>query len=398
MWYIILAIITGIYLLFNILMPTGDMFQAYILRPIIWISLAITTFLISRNEGVNILKFKKVRKWNLGKTPLQAGLMLGGFHVSLLIIIGILFGFGKSPYSFTPTAIATNLFYVASILFGIELSRAYLVKKGTSKTRKYTTLILVLITLLFMFIRITPNELSVLNFSQPELALEFIGATMITMLGISLLATYLSYLGGASASLGYMGVLLCFEWFSPILPNPHWTMLAFVGTIAPAIGYALLQDSIQPFVKNRKNQHNRKRKSSNGQGWTIVAVFTLIIVFFSYGYLGVEPTVIYSGSMQPNYQVGDIALINEVEIDEIQVGDVIQFYRDNTTYMHRVVEIYENENGEKMFIVQGDANDDPDSEHVNVNYVIGKSVFNIPKIGWVQIYANQLLRKVPRPV
>ena len=96
MWYIILAVITAIYLILNFLMTSTGTLQSYIIRPLLWIILAIITIVVSREEGLNILKFKKVRKWYLGKTPIQAGLLLGGFQVSLLIIVGLLTKFGRS--------------------------------------------------------------------------------------------------------------------------------------------------------------------------------------------------------------------------------------------------------------------------------------------------------------
>lgn len=394
MWYIILLLITGIYLYINILMPAGGLFETYVVRPLIWVGLAVITFIIAHNEGLNILKFKKIRRWYLGKNPLHAGLLLGGFQVALLIIVGIFFGFGRSPYSFTPYFIMINLFFVGSFVVGTEISRAYLIKKSTASTRKYLTIWLILITLLFLFIRLTPADFAKLDFSTPEVALEFLGSVFITTLAMSLLASYLSYLGGATASIGYIGTIMAFEWFSPILPNPHWTILALVGTIAPAIGFVILQDSIQPALEK---PIRRPRKKPIGHGWTIVAIFTVIIVFFSYGYLGVEPTVIYSGSMKPAFDVGDIVLVDDVDPDSIETGDIIQFIRDDVPILHRVVEIREDEDG-RSFIVKGDANEEPDSEPVSENQIIGKAVLTIPELGWIQIFFKDLFKGLPNPI
>lgn len=395
MWYIILAVITAIYLALNFFMTGGGMLESYVIRPFLWIVLAIITLLVAREDGLNILKFKKVRKWYLGKTPVHAGLLLGGFQVALLITVGVLFGFGKSPYSFTPLSIATNAFFVGSLLIGTEISRAYLIKRTTKSSRKNVTLYLVLITILYMFILITPTQLAALNFSNPEKALEFLGGTVVTAIVINLLASYLSYLGGATASAGYMGIILAFQWFSPLLPNPNWTMLAFISTLAPVVGFIILQDSIKPNFEKIRSHRRSKRES--GHGWTIIAVFTLIMVFFSYGYLGVEPSVIYSGSMQPALHVGDIVIIDKVETSSIQVGDIIQMItKDNITLVHRVVEKSETGNG-ITFITKGDANDDPDIEPVLEQNVLGKAVFNIPKLGWVQIFVNELFRALIKP-
>ena len=219
----------------------------------------------------------------------------------------------------------------------------------------------------------------------------------VTALAINLLASYLSYLGGATASMGYMGVLLAFHWFSPILPDPHWTILALIGTIAPAIGFITLQSSTEETFKRIKLHKRRKKESS--PGWTIIALFTLILIFFSYGYLGVEPTVIYSGSMQPELQVGDIAIIDNIDISEIQIGDMIQIAKeDNIMIIHRVIEKYKDEKGQLFFKTKGDANEEPDPNSVFYKNVLGKVVFTIPKLGWVRIYLNDLYRALLDPL
>lgn len=395
MWYMVLGLLTLVYLVINNVMPSGSDIEVYLIRPLLWILLAIITYVIANNEGLQILKFKKIRRWSLGQSPIHAGLLLGGFQVSLLIIVGIFTEFGKSPYSFAPIDLLRNAFFVVSLLVGMEVSRAYLIKKTTTISRKYTTIILVTFTFIYMFFYIEPGQFSALSSNNPASMLEFAGSVFVTALAVNLLASYLSYLGGATASMGYMGTLLVFQWFSPILPNPHWTILALIGTIAPAIGFVVLQGTLDPFIEKKRG--HRTKKSSSGHGWTIIAVFSLIMVFFSYGFLGVEPTVIYSGSMQPTYEVGDIVIVDEVEIKSISEGDVIQFVRDNVTVLHRVVEISQSDT-DTVFITKGDANKEPDFDPVASNQILGKAIYNIPKIGWIQIYVKEFFRAVISPI
>jgi len=99
MWYIILSLIAAIYVIINLLLPGtfSGFIGAYIIRPLLWISLAILVFLTARQEGLNIWQFKKIRRWEIGRTPFHAALLIGGFQVSLLIIAGLFIGFGESP-------------------------------------------------------------------------------------------------------------------------------------------------------------------------------------------------------------------------------------------------------------------------------------------------------------
>ncbi|MDG6229689.1 MAG: signal peptidase I [Candidatus Thermoplasmatota archaeon] len=379
------------------LLPSLGMFGAYVVRPLLWISIAVTAFLLASRQGKNILQFKRVRRWYLGNSPVHAGLMLGIFQVSMLVIIGIFTKFGRSPYSFTPQGILINLVYVGSFLIGIELARSYVVNT-MNLSKKHLTLIIILTTLLFMFIQLPFDNLSLLTFDRPVPALEFLGKTFITALTINLLATYLAYLGGATASMSYTGVLLCFEWFSPIIPDPHWTLLALVGTIAPAIGFIVLQGSlITPQEQRQMRRLRRKEKRSDN--WTFVAILVVIIVFFSFGFLGVTPTVIYSGSMAPEYQVGDIVLIDDVNTSTLQVGDIVQYLSfDNTSkIIHRIVEITE-EDGRTYYLTKGDANPSDDFRPIPAQRILGRPMFTIPKLGWVQIVVKSTFNALGIPI
>ena len=392
MWYIILLLITAIYVLQNYVMPgniSGNI-GAYIIRPLLWITLALTVLYISKNEGLNIWKFKKVRKWEIGRNSFDAAILIGGFQIALLIIAGLFIGFGKSPYAFTPLSIITNVIFVFSLLFGIELSRAYLIKRGVS-TRKNITLLLGVSALFFMFILIQPSEFSAINVNEPAESVKFIGETIIPLLAMGLFASYLAYLGGALPAIGYMGILQCFQWFSPALPDLPWALTAIIGTIAPAIGFLVIQNSIQ--LSYERSGRARKKMKDPALSWTAVASICLVFVFFSTGFFGVQPTVIYSGSMQPAIGVGDVVLIKEVPTDEIQTGDIIQFQRDNVTIINRVKEIYDDEDS-TLYITQGDDNDDPDLEPVFSTQINGKSVFTLPKVGWISIFFKSILRPI----
>ena len=169
-------------------------------------------------------------------------------------------------------------------------------------------------------------------------------------------------------------------------------MLAFVGTIVPVLGYMIIQITIQP--KQTKKLKKSSKRSTSPQG-TIIAIFCVIIVFFSYGYFGVSPTVIYSGSMRPVFDTGDIVLISDVSAEEIKVGDIIQFQNQNMSMpvVHRVYEIYE-EGDNTIFITKGDANSDPDRAPVLPNHIMGKVVFNIPKMGWIPITFKNIVKSM----
>jgi signal peptidase I len=389
MWCVVLLFIGLIFILNNIIVPNifNSFISSYIIQPILWIILIIITVYVAQKEGLNIWRFKKIRRWYLGRSPLEAGLITGGFHVSLLIIVGLFTGFGKSPYAFTLPSIIVTILYIGTFLLGTELTRAYFIKKGTT-SKKYITLTLLLTTLLYVIFRLSYHDVLLFEFTVPKTTLEFIGKTLLVAISINLLASYLSYLGGATASISYMGILLAFEWFSPLLPDSHWTTIALIGTIAPAIGFIAIQNSFQERQKKHKYKYREKGQSYG----VIVAIISIFLVFFSFGYLGVSPTIISSGSMQPALNVGDIAIIDEIKINEIEEGDIIQYLNfDNISFtIHRVINISK-QNGELQFTTKGDANDKPDFKIVTSDRITGELIFTIPKIGLINIFINRII-------
>ena len=283
---------------------------------------------------------------------------------------------------------------MASILLGIEFSRAYLIKKWTL-TRRNITLVLGLTTILFVIISLTIAELSILTTDDPLKLIVFLGETVIPLVAMGLFASYLAYLGGATAAIGYMGTLQVFQWFSPVLPNTPWALTALIGTLAPTIGFLIIQNTIQETYGIFGKARRIRKKKDPALSWTGVAIACVIIVFFSSGFLGVQPTIIYSGSMQSAIDVGDIVFISEVPIDTIKEGDIIQYRSENTTIpiIHRVINIYDNE-GMNVFITKGDANENPDREPVIPQQIQGKVIFTIPKLGWIPISIKNFISNI----
>lgn len=400
MWFLVLGLLTTIYIIINLVLSSylGGFIGSYIVQPLLWISLAIITLLIAKKEGLNIWNFKKIRRWEIGRTPFEAALLIGGFQVSLTVIAGLITGFGESPYSHTIPSILTNIFFIFSMLFGIELSRAYLIKKGAA-ARRNITIVLGLATLLFMIISIAPQEFGVLSFSRPVESVKFIGETIIPLMAMGLFASYLAYMGGALPAIGYLGVIQAFEWFSPLLPNLDWALTALIATLGPAIGFLIIQNSIQLTHGKHPRRVIRKNIRDPALSWTGVATICVVFVFFSTGFFGVKPTVIYSGSMRTALDVGDITIVSKIPAEQIQKGDIIQFRIQNESVpiIHRVYEKYE-EGGNTFFITKGDANDNPDSDLVLAQNVMGKVVFNIPKIGWISITIKELIHKIGIPI
>ena len=119
---------------------------------------------------------------------------------------------------------------------------------------------------------------------------------------------------------------------------------------------------------------------------TIVVAVALILIGTRVA--GLRPFVVLSGSMEPSYHVGSLIYVNEVEPEEVRVGDPITFVmnEDLMVATHRVVEI-DNEN--RTFTTKGDANEYADGNPVHFENLVGKPVISIPKVGYFINYIKQ---------
>lgn len=94
---------------------------------------------------------------------------------------------------------------------------------------------------------------------------------------------------------------------------------------------------------------------------------------------GIRIYSVVTGSMLPKYEIGDILVSKEVDLQDIKIGDDITYIADEKTTVegkfvtHSVVAIRE-ENGEYKFTTKGIANTAEDPE-ISGNQIFGKVVY-----------------------
>lgn len=307
------------------------------------------------------------------------------FQVAVLMLAGLLQGFGRSPFDHSLAGMLGNLWYLSTLLIGMELSRAYLM----AVLGKYAPGIsLAVITLLFTLLSIPLGTF--LKFDSPRSAIEVSGTLLLPSLAENLLASLLAFGGGPLVSILYRGVLMGVKWFFPILPNLDWFITALLGTLTPAIGMLMVHNHLQARSAQADAQAGAEVKAEGfNLAWAFVAVIGLLLVGFNTGLFGVQPTLIASNSMSPKFWVGDIVVTQKTAPADIQIGDVIRYRDGSRSIVHRVVEV-QRSGGMSVFITRGDANDADDPPVVE-QALQGKVVMVIPKLGWVSIFIRRLL-------
>jgi len=371
-WLMVVGLLALIYLLINLWLryvPVDPLVRTYVMQPVLWGLLAWAIITLPGQRPAGGLRIRN--------TVVQLAIMVGVFQVVLYLVGGLFASFGRSPYSFTPTGVLTNLVYVGSMLIGMELSRAWLINR---LGRKHAFLALAFVSVLYTVLSLPLARLTSIG---PDLAsVTYVNSTLLPALAESMLATFLALLGGPLAAIIYRGILQAFWWFSPILPNLPWAFKGLIGVVVPIIGLVVANT----FRTSRpRTVRSGREKEGSLAGWVITTIVAVAIIWFAVGLFPLQPTTIISGSMRPTLEVGDVVVIAKVPGTSVKPGDIIQFREaGGITTVHRVVEIEEVE-GKKVIITQGDANREPDADPVLPANVVGRAVFSIPRIGWASI-------------
>jgi len=370
--FILILLIIFLYILDNSsLIKTIDSFiYTYIIKPILWIGLALMVWLFPRIRAKGYLKLRKL-------------LYLWAFNFAIIYIIiyfeaGIIDGLGKSPYDHSIRGILINIVFVGSILAGRELIRNYLLN---SFTKEENYIVFILIALLMTFTDISLEQYTKLQ-SLIDLV-QFIAEYLVPEFAQNLFAGYLVFLGGPIASIIYLGTIESFMWLSPILADLKWITKALIGTLCPIFFMISLQNIY--YTESKLIKRNEAKKEGTF-GWIVTSIVSILIVWFAVGVFPIYPSVIATGSMEPYIKPGDVILVKRIVdmdgINALNIGDIIQFERDGVLISHRIIEIHNDKKEGTSFITKGDNNTAIDSTPVKPHNIKGKIVKVVPKIGW----------------
>lgn len=124
---------------------------------------------------------------------------------------------------------------------------------------------------------------------------------------------------------------------------------------------------------------------------TVIMVVVITFAFLLVGIriFGLTPYTVLSGSMEPNYHVGSLIYVKQVDPADLKVDDPITYVIEGDTVVtHRIIEVlYDEKDPTSLsFRTKGDNNDDPDGEPVSAKNILGMPVFTIPLLGYVAVF------------
>lgn len=109
-----------------------------------------------------------------------------------------------------------------------------------------------------------------------------------------------------------------------------------------------------------------------------VIILNVIMIVKSYtqpdeipSVFGVSPVIVLSGSMSPEFEAGDMIIIQKTDPYTLKVNDVICYLEEESAVTHRIMEVQQ-QDGKPLYITKGDANNTEDTTPVTPDQIRGR--------------------------
>jgi signal peptidase len=183
----------------------------------------------------------------------------------------------------------------------------------------------------------------------------------------------------------YRTITTAFWFISPILPKVSWVMSSFVEISSTVLLFVYVR--YLRVLENLKKEKKQVENTSNPKSLIAVVVSVVIVLWFGIGVFPIRPVAIATGSMENTLMVGDVAILKKCTSDEIEIGDIIQYQKDDFTVIHRVISKYY-EDGKCYLITKGDNNQVADYNPVAEEQIIAKQLFSVRFLGLPAVWLN----------
>ena len=302
-------------------------------------------------------------------------------YIVAYILSGIFISFGKNPFATTVKGYLINMWITMSVIIAREYIRYKLINNVYDKDK---VLIAILISIVYVIIDlglyrfITTDNISML------MIIKLIAQVLLPSIAKNTLFSYIVMYSNWFPGVLYEFMINTYTWTLPILPNSPWIITVVIESMIPIIVFLYIRYTI---LRNDLFKSREKLINSDPRNIITLVVVVVLATWFAVGIFPIVPIAIATGSMSPNINTGDVAIIRKCNPNDVIVGDVIQYQMEGYTVVHRIVEKTQS-NGEVTFITKGDNNDSPDFDPVNEEQLIGKAIYKIKYIGYPAIWIH----------
>ena len=118
----------------------------------------------------------------------------------------------------------------------------------------------------------------------------------------------------------------------------------------------------------------------------VILLALVLLTLLGLRIFGLEGYQIKSADMEPEISAGSMVFVENVDTSVLKEGDIITFYLDGKVEATHRIHALTEEKGGRSFITKGDALEQPDTNPVKPEDVIGVPVFTVPCLGSVLAY------------
>lgn len=371
---------------------TRDRKMLYIISSLILVVL-FAAFFIPANSGrlvaatlllpAAVLVPILIKKRNIlsihSKMVLLLLIVIALLYLMAYYLTGLKFGFYKQYYlnlsfmfrTFIPTSM---------IIIAIEIIRRVLVAQENKTSNVLMYLIGIVADVL-----ITSNLQGIISFNK---FMDVIGLALLPAITCNLLYNYLSRKYGLKTTLTYRLIITLVPYFIAYSPALNDAIESLVKVVLPLIVYVFISSL---YDKKKKYALEKKSKLRYVGYGAVIAIMISIVMLIS-GQFKYSLIVCGSNSMYGEINKGDIVFYERCDDQIINEGQVIIFKKDNSTIIHRVVDI-EVVNGQTRYYTKGDNNESMDSGYITKSNIIGITNYKFSYIGYPTLWLRELFNK-----
>ena len=216
---------------------------------------------------------------------------------------------------------------------------------------------------------------------------DFLLLAVFPALAANILYHYTSKKYGMLPNIAYRIIITLIPYFISVKPNIPDAMYSIAKILVPVAICGMIYGM---YLKRRAIISRRAVvvRSTVSVLLTAVAIGIVMLVScqFRYGLL-----VIGSGSMSGEIEVGDAVIYERYDGGVIENGQVIVFKKNNSTVVHRVVDVKQI-NGVVRYYTKGDANDSMDAGYITADDMIGVVNLKIKYFGQPTLFVRRLFK------
>lgn len=359
-------------------------FDIFKIKEYIYATVLVVAFLFS----ILLFGYTKNRNSREKKATIALLVFASLFQALTFVILGLKLGFLSSSYHIGLTHLIKIVIPTLLIIVLSEILRYQLIEKGRN-----SKLAIISITIFFIILDFIIGS-SIYQLNTFKGWFEVVASVIFPSVVRNILLSYIAYHYGYKPNIVYRIIMELPIYYLPIVPDISEYLSSILNIIFPFVLllYFISYTSNVEINSQEKEIDNRASRKVSNIASAIVILFLIIFVCLISGIFKYYLLIVGSGSMHPNLEVGDMALVEKIkDYDKLKTGDVLVYKNGDKVILHRIVEI-KKENDELIFKTKGDDNDAVDSWDVTEKEVIGKVNFRLQKIGYPTIWLNELFK------